>query len=196
MPRSARQPFDLDLAEALIVEQVADQPPRALGDHDLVSGGEGLQPGGEVRRFADHRLLLGGTRADQVAHYGEAGSQTNAHLQHLRRGHPANGVDDRKASPHRSLCIVFVGAWVTEIGQDTVTHVLRYKTVEPTNRLRDAPVVGADHVAQILGIEPRSKGCRADQIAEHYRELAAFGIGWRRCFARYLRLGDGGGLGA
>ena len=38
-------------------------------------------------------------------------------------------------------------------------------------------MVGADHLAQVLGIEPRRKRGRADQIAEHHGELAAFGGG-------------------
>jgi hypothetical protein len=138
MPRSARQPFDLDLAEALIVEQVADQPPRALGDHDLVSAGEGLQPGGEIWRLADHRLLLGGSRSDQVADDREARCETKPHPQQFRRRHSANRLDDRKASPHRSLRIVLMGARVAEINQHTIAHVPGDKTVVAFGGFRDA----------------------------------------------------------
>ena len=37
---------------------------------------------------------------------------------------------------------------------------------------------------------------RADQIAEHHRQLPAFGIGWRRCIARRRRRRGGGHRGA
>jgi hypothetical protein len=44
------------------------------------------------------------------------------------------------------------------------------------DRLGNALMVSANHLAQIFGIEPRGQGCRVDEIAEHYCELAAFGI--------------------
>jgi hypothetical protein len=48
-------------------------------------------------------------------------------------------------------------------------------------------VVCGDNLAQILGIEPRGQGRRADQVAKHHRELATLGAvgtwrwgrGWR-----------------
>ena len=39
-------------------EEIADQPACAGGDDHRVRLGQGLQPGGEVRRFADDRLFL------------------------------------------------------------------------------------------------------------------------------------------
>jgi hypothetical protein len=38
-----------------------------------------------------------------------------------------------------------------------------------------ARLIGADDLSQILGIQPRGEGCRADEIAEHHAERAAFG---------------------
>jgi hypothetical protein len=37
-------------------------------------------------------------------------------------------------------------------------------------------VIGADDLAQILGIEPRRECGRADQIAEHHRQVPALGV--------------------
>jgi hypothetical protein len=48
----------IDAAEIAVFEKVADQPAGARSDNDSVRFGQGLQPGGEVRRFADDRLLL------------------------------------------------------------------------------------------------------------------------------------------
>ena len=43
-----------------------------------------------------------------------------------------------------------------------------------------ATVIGADDLAHVLGIEPRRQRGRADEVAEHHRELAALGVGpWR-----------------
>src|SRR5262249_36385832 len=50
--------LDLVPAERLQPEEVADQPARGRGDHHRAGLGQSLQPGGQVRRLADHRLLL------------------------------------------------------------------------------------------------------------------------------------------
>jgi hypothetical protein len=50
---------------SLIVEQPAGQPPRARPDHHGSRRGQRLQPCREVRRLADHRLLLRCPLADQ-----------------------------------------------------------------------------------------------------------------------------------
>jgi hypothetical protein len=59
--------LDLDGAEIAVFEEIAKQPPRARGDDDSIRLGQGLQPGGEVRRLADDRLLLRRSRANQIA---------------------------------------------------------------------------------------------------------------------------------
>jgi hypothetical protein len=38
-------------------------------------------------------------------------------------------------------------------------------------------LVGTYHLTQVFGVELRREMCRAHQIAEHYRELAAFRLG-------------------
>ena len=54
----------------------------------------------------------------------------------------------------------------------------------------DAAVIGADNIAQILGIEARRQRCRADQIAEHHGKLAPLGLA-RSGGGRGSSLGDG-----
>jgi hypothetical protein len=55
-----------------ILEQIADQSARASGDDDRIRFGQGLQPGGEVRRFADDIVL------DDLASYDyEAGGDAD-----------------------------------------------------------------------------------------------------------------------
>jgi hypothetical protein len=57
----------LDGAEITVVEEIADQPARARGDDDRVRFGQGLQTGGEVRRFTDDRSFLRRSCANQIA---------------------------------------------------------------------------------------------------------------------------------
>src|SRR5215813_10592337 len=62
---------------------------------------------------------------------------------------------------------------VAEIDQDAIAHVFRDKAVEPRDDLGDGAVIRANDLAQIFGIELRRERGRADEIAEHHRELAA-----------------------
>ena len=48
-----------------------------------------------------------------------------------------------------------------------------YVLMRALDRFRDALVIRADHLAQVLGIDPRGQGCRADEVAEHHGELTA-----------------------
>ena len=60
---------------------------------------------------------------------------------------------------------------VTEIDQHAVAHVFGDKAAKAADGVGDAAVVGADDLAQILGIEARRQRRRTDQIAEHQRQL-------------------------
>jgi hypothetical protein len=46
-----------------------------------------------------------------------------------------------------------MGLGIAEVHQHVVAHVLGNKTVEPTDGLRDAFVISADHGTQVLGIK-------------------------------------------
>src|SRR6202007_1037703 len=73
-----------DGPEIAVLEEIADQPARACGDDDRIGLGQGLQPGGEVRRFANHRLLLRRSFANQIADDYQTGSNADARLQRRR----------------------------------------------------------------------------------------------------------------
>jgi hypothetical protein len=85
---------------------------------------------------------------------------------------------------------------IAEIDQDAVAHVLGDETIEPGDDLGDGAVIGGDDLAQILGIEARGECGRADQIAEHYRKLPAFGISGSRGISGYRHHRSGGQCGA
>jgi hypothetical protein len=69
---------------------------------------------------------------------------------------------------------------VAEIDQCTVAHVPGNEAIELGDDFRDSAVVSGDDLAQILGIESRGEFGRANKIAEHHRQLAAFSSGGRR----------------
>ena len=166
--------LDLDGAEIAVLEEIADQPARARGDDDRARLGQGLQPGGEVRRFADDRLLLRRAFADQIADDHQPGGDPDARLQLDGFDIEAtDGVDHAQPRPDRPLGIVLMRPRVAEIDQDAVAHVLRDKAVEPPDDFGDGAVISGDDLAQILGIEPRRERGRPDQIAEHHRQLPA-----------------------
>ena len=59
------------------------------------------------------------------------------------------------------------------------------ETGEPADRVGDAAVIGADDLAQVLGVVARRQRRRADQIAEHHGQLAPLGLaGDHRCGSR------------
>ena len=56
---------------------------------------------------------------------------------------------------NRALGVVLVGLRIAEINQHAVAHIFGDETVETSNRLRRAAVIGADYLAQLFGIESR-----------------------------------------
>jgi len=170
--------LDLDGAEIPVFEELADQPARYRANDDRVGLGQGLQTGGEVRCFADDRLLLRRAFADQIADHHQPGGDTDASSQLAGFDREATDtLDDSKPRADCMLRIVFVGSRVAEIDQDAVTHILGDKALEPGDHFSDGTVVSGDDLAQILGIEPRGKCGRADEIAEHHRQLPTLGFG-------------------
>src|SRR5438309_8928272 len=60
---------------------------------------------------------------------------------------------------------------ISEIDQYAVAHVFGDKAIEAGDGFTHRAVISADDLAHILGIEPRGEPGRADEVAEHYREL-------------------------
>ena len=163
-------------AEILDLEQRADLSPGAVGNDQGARPGQRLQTGGEVWRLADHAPLLRGTRADQIANDDEAGGDADPNVQRLLCGEPADRVDDREPGAGRALGVVLMRLGIAEIDQHAVAHILGDKTAKAADGVGDAAMVGADDLAQILGIEARRQRRRADQVAEHDRQLPPLGL--------------------
>src|SRR6516225_289726 len=168
--------LDLDRAEIAIVEQIADQTARARGDDDSVRLGQSLQTGSEVGCLAHDQLFLRRALADQIANDHEPGGDADARLQ--RDGtdiEAADRIDNAQPRPDSMLCIILMRARVAEIDHDAVAHILGDKAFEPYNDFSDGAVIGGDNLAQILGVKACGELGRADQVAEHHRQLPALG---------------------
>ena len=103
-PRTGRgealEPGRPELAQ---LEHPAEQPARAVGDHDRAGRGRRLQPRGEVRGLADHRLLPRRALADQVADDHEAGRDADPRRERLARpAWRARPTASATASPART----------------------------------------------------------------------------------------------
>ncbi len=152
-----------------------------------------MQPGSEVGRLADDRSLLRRALADQIADDHQPGSDPDPRVE--RAGfdiEASDTVDDAQPRPDRPLGIILMRSRVTEINQHPIAHILGDKPGEAADRLGDGATVGADDLPQIFGVQPRGERGRADEVAEHHRQLAAFGIGESRCIAGRRRYGGGG----
>jgi hypothetical protein len=102
-----------------------------VGDDDRARIGECLQPGGEVRRLADHRLFLRRALADQIADHHQPGGDADTRLKidgpHIEA---SDGIDDTQPSQDRALGVLLMGSRVTEINQHPVAYILGHKPVQ------------------------------------------------------------------
>ena len=174
------KPLSSRRLDGLVFEQIAGEPPRGGGDDDGVRRRGRLQPRREVRRLADDVALLRLAGADQFADDDQAGGDADADLvAAVGDDSCATASISASAGAHRIFGVGLAGLGIAEIDQHAVAHIFGDIAAEAGDHLGGAFVVGGDDLAQIFRIEPGRERGRADQIAEHHRELAALG-GMRR----------------
>ena len=119
-------------------EQAAQEAARALGDDHGPGFGQGLQAGGEVGGLPDHRLLLRGTLADQVADHDQPGGDPDPGRQRLAAGcgQPRHRRRRREAGADGPLRLVLVRHGPAEVGQHAVAHELGHVPLEPGDLAR------------------------------------------------------------
>jgi hypothetical protein len=143
--RVLRQPqFYGDRSEIVILEKIADEPPRAVANQDRSGVANFLQPGRQVRRLADHSSLLGFTRTKHIADNNKPGG--DAYPAGERAGaalEQTNSLNQHQACANRMLGVVFVRLRVAEIGEHPVTHVFGYKSPFRGDRVGDGTVIRA-----------------------------------------------------
>ena len=113
------------------LEQVADQLPSALSNHNPVRLRHALQARRKVRRLTNDCLLLRNARSDQIANDNQ--SCCNAYARLERRVGLQTTYSSYQLQPraHGSLCIVLVGLRITEIHQDPIAQ---YFATKPPKR--------------------------------------------------------------
>ena len=108
-----------------------------------------LQPGGEIRRLADHRLFLGLADPDEVADHDQPARDTHTDPQRLLRDPEGpTSIHDGKTGPNSALSIVFVRRGIAELHEYTIAHIFDDETLKSSELSRQrSPMIRADHLA-------------------------------------------------
>ena len=182
------------LTEVLAEEIALGQPMRGLADRDGIGCGQPLDLGRDVGRLAQGELLAARTGA-HLAHHDGAGvdADTDRDAQGvagLQRGvQRADRLHDPEPGAHGALRIVLVRLRVAVVDEEAVAEVLRDVSLEALDHLGTARLVGAHHLAEVLGVETARERRRPDEIAEEHRELAALLACRRRRLSHRRRRG-------
>jgi hypothetical protein len=113
-------------------------------------------------------------------------------FQRLLCGEPAGRLDDREPGAGRALGVILMRLGVAEIDQHAIAHILGDKAAKAADGVGDTAMVGADDLAQVLGIKAGRQRRRTNQIAEHHRQLPPLrlGGGVRRGRSRHRTLAE------
>src|SRR4051812_41023844 len=76
---------------------------------------------------------------------------------------------------HSAGSISLMRLWPAEVDQHAIANIAGNEAIERLDGGGDTRLIGADDLAQILGIKPGGERGGADEIAEHHAERAAFG---------------------
>ena len=161
------------------LEQLAQEPARAVGDYHGTGRGCLLQPRRQIWRLAHHRLLASRALTDKGSHDHEAGCDADPRGERFsgRGGKPGNNPDDRQAYLHGALSVVLVRLGPAEVGEHAVSEELREVAAVARDLARDRVLVGPEDLLHLLRVQPAAQCRRADQVAEHNRELSTLGLG-------------------
>ena len=90
-----------------------------------------------------------------------------------RRVQQLRSADDAEAGVDGARGVVFVGHRIAEVDQHSVAHVTSDKAVVARDEIAHQLLEAQDQGAQVLRVQPLRHRGRADQVAEHHRQLAA-----------------------
>ncbi len=141
--------------EIAIGEQATGDPLRGLGDDDGVGRGNRLQPGGQVRGFADDIALPRRALADQIADHDETGGDADPRL-HPRivwQFDAAYFRQDADCGANGTLCRILEGTGKTEIGQNAIAHELGDEAAVSPDRAGGGVLIAPDQTAEQFGVD-------------------------------------------
>jgi hypothetical protein len=161
-----------------------------LCDYDLPRLRQRLQSRGYIGRVANHPPLLRFPFTDEIANDHQSSRDPHSNLEGCNMGNLQlwNCFDQRQPAQYRPFCVILVRVRVAEICKYPIAHVLRDEPASLGDLLGAAEVIGADDLAHVFGVEADGERRRADKVAEHDCELAAFGA----CFRGWRGSGRGG----
>ena len=99
----------------------------------------------------------------------------------------ADRLGKLQSRAHRPLGVLLMRAWVAEIGEHAVAHILGDVPIPALDHFGAALVISSEHCAHVFWVEPRRQLGRTHQIAEQHCQLSALRIG---LFCRRLRFLD------
>jgi hypothetical protein len=136
-----------------------------------------LEASRDVRRVADHCLLLRRASADEIANHHKPGRDRDPHLNPFgARFEPLYCSNHVEPGSHGALGVILVGAGIAKIGEHAIAHEPGDVAVVNGNDVGAGGPVGADHLPHVLWIEASGDLGRTYQIAEHHGEMASLGI--------------------
>ena len=137
-----------------------------------------MEPGSEIGRFAGngprfrHPLFSDVACGNQAARDADPCVQGDIGM----RSQAFHRMQCCQTRPDGPIAIILVSLRVAEIDQDSVAQVLRNMTVKSACGVGDGLLERLDDFAIVLGIKSPGKGGRTYQVAEHHRQLPAFGL--------------------
>ena len=172
-------PLEVPGSQILKLEEIAEKLSRALVDDHAVGLGDPLQPRREVRRVADDVALLRLSGPQKIADHHVPCRDADPHVQRgaCRRIQLGRGGDDRERRADRVLGVLFVSLRIAEVGEHAVAHVFGDEAAVGRDEASAACVIGCEDLPHVLGVEPRGKRGRADEIDNHHSEMTALGGG-------------------
>jgi hypothetical protein len=110
----------------------------------------------------------------------QAHGQFHTPLPHEAGIESSHGLYDPQPGSHRPLRVVFVRQRVAEIDEQAIAEILSDMALIAGHHLGAGRLIGAHHLAPLLGVQSRCEGSRVDEITEQHGELATFGLGGTR----------------
>ncbi len=154
---------------------------RDSADHHSIGGSQPFEPRRNVGRFPQGEVLVSPTTA-HFTHNHWPGMQAQPHgegnailsLQSAIQG--ARGLDNPQARMHGALGIIFMGARVAKVDEQTIAEILRDVPLKALDDLGGGLLIGAHYMTQVFGVELLAQPGGVDQIAEQHRQLPSFGF--------------------
>jgi hypothetical protein len=172
----------LDCAEIAGVEQVADQMPGGPLNRYHVWLRRYTQLRGQAGSVADNRGVLALDAPTEITNDRHRRRDADP-APHRHFGAASHGLDRRaqfEPRPDRPLGVVFVRRGIAKKGDHDFPETADDKPVVALDRLFDAALKGADHLAQLIETDAVDAPRHADWLARHGGDLAAFGVSMRR----------------